>query len=48
MYTLMIDIKTKLELPNGQIILLEKGDKLKFSTINDKEEKKETISEEHF
>ena len=48
MYTLTIDIKTELELPNGQIILLEKGDKLKLSSINYKEDKKETISEEHF
>ena len=47
MYALDIGAKTELKLPNGQSILLEKGDRLEFILIEEKEEK-DTISEERF
>lgn len=47
MYKLIIEAKTKLNLPNGSSIILNKGDVLEFSQIS--EEKKDTsVSEEHF
>ena len=46
-YALDIGYKTDLKLPNGKRIILNEGDKLEFTMIDDRDEK-ETVVEERF